>query len=339
MSESTAHALVLRGERSRELMRLLRTAGGDGLTSAELAARMGMPKHGILSLIAKLKHRHGAPIENLTPWPPGRSVLGRYRLAEEVSVRAPRRMRKSEPGKAPCRCHQMREGRRCPGCTMRDAWASGRYRRSRPSIRPDVWTGHEDAFLPRLVGQSESEMARAFEARFRYRRSGQAIRNRMLALGLSTQQGGWTVQALSRLFDVSPDRVLRAWIRTGLLAGSKGEPSRQAKLDGTREAWWRIPDAEVERFVRAYPWEYDWRAMRAGDRLSMVARDVGRRDGYLTTKEAARALGIADSKVAALVRSGVLTAKRVTPAWGTTGREIRISANALAAHLRMERAS
>ncbi len=324
--------IVMRGERSRELVRLLRAAGHDGITSVELAQRIGIPKHGVLALIGKLKSRHGAPIENVVPWPPGRANLGRYRLADDVKVRAPKRVPKSAPGAAPCRCARLAEGKRCPSCTMRNAWASGRYRRTRPSIRPDAWEPSEDAFLASLVGKCESEMAAAFEGRFHYRRTGHAIRARMLKLGLGTRQTGWTVQALARLFGVTADRVLRAWIRPGLMAGAKGEPSRQAKLDGTREAWWRIPDAEVERFIRAYPWEYDWRTMQQGERLSMVARDVARHHSYLTTKEAGRVLGLAPDRIAALVRDGCLPAKRVTPAWGTAGREIRIAAADLVAY-------
>jgi hypothetical protein len=324
--------LVLRGDRSRDLIRHLARAGDDGLSSLELARRMGMPKHGVLALIGKLKARHGAPIENLVAWPPGRANLGRYRLSEPVTVRAPRRIPKSPPGRAPCRCAKLAEGRRCPRCTALEAHRSGRYVRRRPSIRPDVWTSDQDAFLATLAGKAESEMADAFEARFHHRRTGRAIRARMLKLGLGTRQEGWTVQALSRLFGVTADRVLRAWIRPGLMAGSKGEPSRQAKLDGTREAWWRVPDAEVERFIRSYPWEYDWRVMQAGERLTAVAQEVARRHAYLSPKEAGRVLKLPPTAVTALVREGSLPAKRVTPAWGTTGREIRIAASDLVAY-------
>lgn len=332
-------ALVLRGERSRELIRLLRRAGAEGITTDDLARQMGMSTLRILSLIGKLKGRHGAPIENLTAWPPGRSNFGRYRLSGPVTVRAPRRVPKSKPGTAPCRCHQMREGRRCPRCTMKEVWSSGRYRRTRPSIRPDVWTAPEDAFLATLVGKSESEMADGFEARFHHRRTGHAIRKRMLDLGLDTRQGGWTVQGLSRLFGVNADRVLRAWIRTGLLNGMRGAPSRQAKLDGTREQWWRIADAEVERFIRTYPWEYDWRTMRQGQRLTSVAREVARQHAYLSLKEAAKALGLHPSKVARLVRLGQLPARRLTPAHGTVGRDIRIAASDLVDFRRLGAAS
>lgn len=328
--------LVLRGERSRELLRLLKRAGPEGVTSVDLARQLGMPKNGVLLLIGKLKARHGAPIENLTPWPPGRSNHGRYRLAEPVTIRAPRRVPKSAPGKAPCRCHQMTKGRRCPRCRMVEAYRSGRYRRTRPSIRPDVWTTPEDAFLATLVGKGEAEMADAFEARFHHRRTGHAIRKRMGDLGLSTHQAGWTVQALARLFGTHADRVL-AWIRTGCMAGAKGQPARQAKLGGTRQQWWRVPDAEVERFVRAYPWEYDWRTMRAGERLTVVAQEVARRDGYLSTKEAARVLGVTAHAVAALVRAGDLPARRVTPSQGTIGRDIRVAASDLVAYRRTGR--
>jgi hypothetical protein len=331
--------LTLRGERSRELVRLLARAGDGGVASDDLARRMGLPVRNVLGLVAKLRERHGAPIENIAGPTPGRSNHGRYRLAAPVSVRAPRRVPKSRPGHAPCRCQRMREGVRCPRCRMAEAYRSGRHRRSRPSIRPDVWEPSHDAFLATLVGRSESEMAAAFQARFRFRRTGQAIRKRMLDLGLDTRQDGWTIQALSRLFGTTADRVLRAWVRAGLLAGRKGEPSRQSKLDGTREQWWRISDAEVERFIRAYPWEYDWRTMQAGHRLATIAREVGRRDGYLSAKEAGRALGISAQEVARLVRRGELPAKRVTPTSGGAGRDLRIAAADVVAYGRLERAS
>jgi hypothetical protein len=329
--------LILSGERSRELLKLLKRAGPDGVTTVELARAMGTTTTRVLSMIGKLKGRHGAPIENLVAWPPGRSNHGRYRLAAPVTIRSPKRVPKSRPGQAPCRCDQMPEGRRCPRCAMAEAWSSGRYRRSKPSIRPDVWTAPEDAFLETLVGKSEAEMADAFEARFKMRRSGHAIRARMLALGHGTRQDGWTVQALARLFGTSAERVLGAWIRTGLLRGGKGEPNRQSKLDGTREQWWRVPDTEVERFIRTYAWEYDWRTMQAGERLTTVAREVARHDGYLSTKEAGRVLGVSSHDVAALIRQGVLPARRMTSMSGATDSDrqhLRIAASDIVAYSR-----
>lgn len=330
--------LALGGERSRALIRLLRRAGSEGMVTPRLAAAIGVSERSVLGLVAKLKHRHGVPIENLVPWPPGRGKHARYRLMAPVRLAAPQRVRPSRPGHAPCRCREMRPGRCCPRCIMVEAWASGRYRRSRPSIRPDIWTPDEDAFLAGLVGLSEVGLADAFRARFGFKRTGGAIRSRMSRLGHATQQRGWTVQSLARLFGVTPDRVLRAWLRNGLLRGAKGAPARQAKLDGTREQWWRVADADVERFIRAYPWEYDRRAMRpegeGGRRLAQVALDVARRDAYLSVDEAARTLGLPPARVASLVRSGALPARRVTPAWGTTPRGVRIAAADVGAMLR-----
>jgi excisionase family DNA binding protein len=66
--------------------------------------------------------------------------------------------------------------------------------------------------------------------------------------------------------------------------------------------------------------------MQQGERLAAVAATVARRHAYLTTKEAGRVLGLPASKVAELVREGSLPARRVTPAFGTVGRELRIAA-------------
>lgn len=322
--------LVLGGYRAPALIRALRAAGPDGMTTPELAAALGISERGVLGLVYKLKDRHAAPIENLVAWPPGRGNHGRYRLSEPVRLDRRRRVPRSPPGQAPCRCAVMRQGARCPRCAMTEAWASGRYQRTRKSIRPDVWTPDEDAYLARLVGLSESGLAETYAARFRVRRTGGGIRARMLKIGLTTEQRGWTVQALARLFGTSPDRVLRSWLRPGLMLGAHGQPARQAKRDGTRQPWWRVADAEVERFIRAYPWEYDHRAMGpeddAGRRLVLVASEVARHEAYLSVAEAARALGLPQGRVAALVRSGALSSRRVTPCWGTIPRTVRILA-------------
>lgn len=122
-------------------------------------------------------------------------------------------------------------------------------------------------------------------------------------LHLSRSQQFLTAQAVARLFGVDVHVVIRRWIRDGLLRAR-----RSAVNCGGNGRMWRIDDADLERFVRRYPWHYDRTRIEWGTYWRNLANRVWARDPYLGVVEAAAQLGIHPNTLARWCREGRIVA-------------------------------
>jgi hypothetical protein len=124
---------------------------------------------------------------------------------------------------------------------------------------------------PLLVAELASE--------FGVPRSAEAVRHRAGKLGVRLPRL-LSLADLERLFGVDGGTVLRRWTANGAL--------RVLPRSGRgRSPRWQFRETDVEAFIRAHPWIYDWRRMQARHRLRSLAEVVHKADPWLTLDEAA----------------------------------------------------
>lgn len=160
----------------------------------------------------------------------------------------------------------------CPGCKMRAAWALGRFaHRKKPLFcRSDQWSCDEEAWLVEHVGTMPlEELVERHAAEWGCRRTLAAFTVRIKVLGLSRYVQGWPMLAVEALFGVDHRAIARWWIRPGLLQATRWRGR------GPNDGWWFEP-AQIERFIRQYPWAYEAARMRP-ERLSSALQTEGRR--------------------------------------------------------------
>lgn len=176
-----------------------------------------------------------------------------------------------------------------------------------------TWTAAEDRVLREHVGRvTLSELTALVSAVHGRSRTPSAVEGRLYTLGLSKRVKAYSANQLAPILGVSGE-VITLWIEAGLIAARRTEPDG-LKPDSKRWGWWLIEHAEVEQFLRAYPWEYDWRSMRRGHQLTGVAQVVQRREPYLTLSEFARRQRVSHRTVFRWLTDGRLPgARRITP--------------------------
>ena len=124
--------------------------------------------------------------------------------------------------------------------------------------RWDAWLPAEERRLVELapwleVPQLAAELAREFGVE----RSPAAIRHRANALGVRLPKRLLSLADLERLFGVDGGTILRRWTADGALRVQPRAPSRPN--GGTP---WQFRETDVEAFIRAHPWRYDWTRMQ-----------------------------------------------------------------------------
>lgn len=171
--------------------------------------------------------------------------------------------------------------RRCrAGVSLREAYASGRRGKARGPYHS--WTPEEEALL-RAYGGVEPlpaivERINAIAVRPRTE-AGVSIRAKELGVSVQWQR---SMSETARLLGASWFAV-RLWIGRGWL---QAQPWRRMG----RHVLMNISDADLDTFIRAYPWLVDPARMAPG-RWRSLAEVERRREPCLTLTEAAKALG------------------------------------------------
>jgi hypothetical protein len=175
---------------------------------------------------------------------------------------------------------------------------------------PDCWTPAEDRLLRELAGTLPMPvLAARLERDTGYPRTEAAIRIRCKRLGISAYARCMTMREVEHVFGTSHRTVRMHWIATGLLV------ARRWGGRGPNEGWW-IERTDVEAFIRAYPWAYDWTAMREGHPLTKLAETVNRADPWLDYATVAAYLGLAKGNLDKWVRRGLVPHRRRAGAGG-----------------------
>lgn len=148
--------------------------------------------------------------------------------------------------------------------------------------RWDTWSPAEERWLADLAAQGwgSAQLARQLAREFGVPRTPGAVHRRASTLGLSLASRALTLADLERLFGVDGGTILRRWIADGYLRA-------QPRHGRGRAPHWRFLETDVEAFVRAHPWLYDWRRMQPGQCLRSIAEVVHRSDPWLTLAEVA----------------------------------------------------
>lgn len=196
----------------------------------------------------------------------------------------------------PCACGNCRRCR--TSATLKLLYASGQ--RNRGWHGAD-WSPDELQVLRDWIGLiSYEELAeRLLRTGAGRERTPKAMKQKAYDLGLSVRKRHYTLSSLEPLFGIN-DRTVRQWIANGYL--------REQPWNGQRGSPRQIARAELERFIRTYPWLLD--PSRITERRLQALAQI--QDQYLTVKEVARALHISDSYVFDLIRDGILPAQRYT---------------------------
>lgn len=116
------------------------------------------------------------------------------------------------------------------------------HRLKHGETRWNAWTPEQEAFIlaRSAEGASLTEIADAFERRFRYRRGVDGIRVRLSKLGASVRDGWLTRRDVERLLGVH-HRDVQRWVQSGALIDRPHQ----------RGHWRLIAPADLDTFVRA----------------------------------------------------------------------------------------
>ncbi len=167
-------------------------------------------------------------------------------------------------------------------------------------LRGDHWTPEEDGLLRQLAGtMEEAEIARIISERYGTYRTATAVHVRAVRRGISLWAKGMALGHLVEVFGYDHRVIKRWWINTGLLSG------RRWSGRGPNEGWWFEP-ADVETFVRRYPWAYDWKRMKPRHPLTRLAEVVNKADPWLTLQDLASYVGLNISNTARWMRRGLI---------------------------------
>lgn len=186
----------------------------------------------------------------------------------------------------------------CRRCRSREAMATFDFStRRRPAVpRPDAWDSEEDARLAALCGHfTPTEIAVHLNEEFHradgITRTDQAVIVRMKLRGLSRWMHGYRMHEVEQIFRFDHRAMHVRWLQTGLLV-----PTRTFNGRGTARQNYVFTDEDLLRFVREYPWAYDYRRFRdpaelprhlqgIARRLRAEAETAWRSDPYLTRGE------------------------------------------------------
>lgn len=179
------------------------------------------------------------------------------------------------------------------------------------------WTEQEDAYLRKYVGRRTlTELADELTQRFGVaRRTRYSVANEIQRLGMNYGMRGHTAKDVERMFGLSAGGAMRRWINNGYL-----RCRRRGDYVKVGPAATYITAEDIEAFIRAYPWEYDWRVLPPG-RFRSVAETVNKRNPWLTTREAAALLRCKIGTVQKYLADGLLpNARRQVSKDGVVGK-------------------
>jgi hypothetical protein len=169
--------------------------------------------------------------------------------------------------------------------------------------RWDAWLPEEERRLAELGPWLElPQLAAELSREFGIARTPAAVRHKAGVLGLRLPRRLLSLADLERLFGVDGGTILRRWTADGALRvlprGGSG---------GT--AHWQFRETDVEAFIRAHPWLYDWSRMRP-HRLRSLAEVVHKTDPWLTLDCAATRSGRTVKQLRRLVAGDLLPHER-----------------------------
>lgn len=175
---------------------------------------------------------------------------------------------------------------------------------SRWGRRWDAWLPGEDRRLAELAPLLDrQQLAARLASEFGVRRTPEAIRRRARLVGAHLAQRPLALADVERLFGVAGGTVLRRWVGGGAL--------RALPRTGRGRAPHRLfRETDVEAFIRAHPWLYDWTRMRPGHRLRSLAEVVHRSDPWLNLEQASAWSGLTVKQLRRLVATGELPHER-----------------------------
>ena len=187
-------------------------------------------------------------------------------------------------------------------------------RQQRYYSRP--WTPEEDDWLSDHWGtMSDAVVARHL------RRSIDACKVRTVrAVKVCRKMAFWTARNVADLFGVDSHLVIK-WIRAGCLRGR-----RSSVRCGDGNIMWAIADEAIQEFIGCYPWHYDRTRIERGSWWRKLADGVWAKDPWLTTDEAAAALGVNPETVRRHIRRGWLRSERTWEAGRSGGFRVPRSA-------------
>ena len=192
----------------------------------------------------------------------------------------------------------------CRSCWSRAARTEARAQGRPWGVRWDFWTREEEDRLRQLAGTVElHRVAEILTAEFGTPRTRNAVDVRCARLGISHWVKGMSMTELERLFGYDHRAIARNFVDTGLL------PARRWSGRGPNEGWWFEP-ADVERFIRSYPWLYDWTKMQRGHRLTRIAEMAHRIDPWVTMDVVARHLCLHPAPAKKWLHWGLIPHKR-----------------------------
>lgn len=176
----------------------------------------------------------------------------------------------------------------CQSCQAKAQWADGSFARGL-ARRADRWLPWEDQFVRDFAGKLTPRQMAEEMRRLGYDRTVRAIHNRAsTTLNLYLAPEAWSISRVAQLFGTTDSTISKAWIKTGLL------PARQLPpRTGSKHGDWRIEEHDLEILIRTIPWAYDPALMQPSThRLVQLARDLARRDPWVTAPEARRRLDL-----------------------------------------------
>jgi excisionase family DNA binding protein len=186
--------------------------------------------------------------------------------------------------------------------------------------RQDPWDDEQDAIIRQCAGtMTTAEIADEIRRRTCWVRTAGAIkRHARRKLGISFDRTWLSIREIAAILPM----------RRGLLAELLCHyvaPVRKSEQNDNEQS--RFSAQDVERFIQAHPWLFDWREVR-GRQWQEIARLAWARSRWLTVDQAAEALGESPQWVRSLAATGRLgEAMRL-------GRRWRIPAAAVVEHQR-----
>lgn len=183
---------------------------------------------------------------------------------------------------------------------MKALWASGAFAHRRKPVRKDHWTPEQDDLLRAIVGTVPREQLHAtWIERTGIERTLNALVVRCKRIDASMWARGWSMRDVEALFGVDHRCIEANWVATGEL------PAQRWHGRGANTGWW-FAEQDIERFIRDYPWRYDWQRMRPGHRLAQVAEIVNRADPWRTYDELMAYIGLAKGNLDRWRRKGIV---------------------------------
>ncbi len=231
-----------------------------------------------------------------------------------------RRLPKQQPA-APCaECgramRRVPARTRCQSCVTRENWRRGCFANI-GTRRGDRWMSEEDQLIGHMAGRFTTAQITAEFARIGWNRTVMAIQQRASKIGVYLIIDAWSQRRVRMLFGAHQATTRHAWFDAGILPAI-----RLPVGTGCRQGEWRVAEADIERFIRECPWEYDAARMQpASHPLVRLAHDIQRRDPWVESSEAISYLGISLATFSRWVAAGVIPAKRrrITASGGAFG--------------------